>query len=333
MTTLGFLLLAIEILSVNNIMYFSNDDFKATSSLYGEIWPQELELYSPTDIFFKDNKLIVFDDENPDHTILVIDLNDRGINLEIGEVGGVSKALMLPVTYDSGFEDETFWVFDNYTNRFNQFSFDSEAKMPLNSKKIKRSMITPQWINEQKIIDGGLYDGDYIFEVTDLKSGAVEGFGAWSDIVKTDDAKSFRNSMQGYIYTNPDRTLAAYLGLKSNLITILDLASKETTALIGPVSDRVMPYWFRSPSIKTFQMGFIGKSKIFALYSGKEVIPERVSESSICKEIYTFSFDGTPENRFLLNHSIQTFAVDEERRKIFGINFQSDRPRVIEFSF
>lgn len=333
MTTIGLLLFAFEVLSANNVSYFSKNDFKITSSLNGRFWEEELDLYDPSDMFYKDDKLIVFDEANPNHMISVIDIREHDITLELGEEGGGPKELISTASYDPGFQDKSFWVFDISTNRFNEFSFDSEDKMAVNYKKIKQPMISPLWINEQRVIDAGLYNGDYLFEVTDLKSGSVEGFGSWNQIVKTGDARRFRNFMQGYLYANQDRSLVAHLGLKSKLIAILDLESKKTKTLIGPVADSDSPDWFRSPYIRTFQMGFVGENEIYALYSGKEVVPGRTFEAAECTEIYTFSFDGTPSKRLLLNESIQTFTVDEERGIIYGINFQSEPPRIVEFSY
>jgi hypothetical protein len=73
---------------------------------------------------------------------------------------------------------------------------------------------------------------------------------------------------------------------------------------------------------------FATKNELYILYSGKYF--NRENNMYLNNQIFTFDWEGNPQNNYLLDVPIFNFVVDEKRNKIYGI---TDDPefRIIEF--
>lgn len=66
------------------------------------------------------------------------------------------------------------------------------------------------------------------------------------------------------------------------------------------------------------------------LYNGGYV--DEKNHSSYCDKLFSFSWDGTPINRYLLSDPIFTFCVDKQRKKIYGVS-KTPEYHIVEYSY
>jgi hypothetical protein len=77
--------------------------------------------------------------------------------------------------------------------------------------------------------------------------------------------------------------------------------------------------------IMGFQDVFVTKGRIYALFDGTEM-SKRNQEQQGGKIIYVFDYNGKPLMRILLDRLAISFFVDEEERKIYFLDVNSDSP-------
>lgn len=155
-------------------------------------------------------------------------------------------------------------------------------------------------------------------------------------------------------YSNIEKTDAFYMGFTSNLVDKIAICYYMTDLIeiynsTGTLLKRIHgPEHFFSYFTEVQNGGDIssipvkGKNRdsyfspknggdhIFVLYNGGYV--DEKGHSSSCKKLFSFSWEGVPENIYLLNDPIFTFCVDEKQKKIYGI---SDVPEfhIVEYKY
>lgn len=69
---------------------------------------------------------------------------------------------------------------------------------------------------------------------------------------------------------------------------------------------------------------------LFVLYNGKML--EEEGYNLLCKELFVFGWDGTPECHYTLDQGVSYITVDSQSRKIYGV---SDDPEyhIVEFEY
>lgn len=155
-------------------------------------------------------------------------------------------------------------------------------------------------------------------------------------------------------YSDMERTDAYYMGFASNgadriaicyymtdLIEIYDASGNLLKRMHGPeqffshfkeVHDEggVTSQQVRGKNRDAYFSPCGASSHLFVLYNGGYV--DDKDHSPFCKQLFTFSWDGTPKSLYTLDDPIATFCVDEKRNKIYGVSNTPDI-HIVEYTY
>lgn len=155
-------------------------------------------------------------------------------------------------------------------------------------------------------------------------------------------------------YSDMERTDAFYMGFASNgkdrvaicyymtdLIDIYDSTGTLRKRIHGPehffsyfkeISDAqgVTSQQVRGKNRDAYFSPESAGDKLFVLYNGGYV--EEKDHSSFCKRLFSFSWDGVPQNIYILDDPIFTFCVDKKRNKIYGVGNYPDN-HIVEYAY
>lgn len=155
-------------------------------------------------------------------------------------------------------------------------------------------------------------------------------------------------------YTDMERTDAYYMGFASNnidrvaicyymtdLIDIYDSTGKLWKRMHGP--EQFFSYFeevhdaggvtskpVRGKNRDAYFAPRSGGDKLFVLYNGGYV--DEKEHSPFCKKMFSFSWEGTPQNIYILHDPIFTFCVDKKKRKIYGLSNVPEN-HIIEYTY
>lgn len=155
-------------------------------------------------------------------------------------------------------------------------------------------------------------------------------------------------------YTDMEKTDAYYMGFASNvkdriaicyymtdLIDIYDSTGRLLKRMHGP--EQFFSYFeeirdkggvtSRSVRGKNRDSYFSPKNagdKLLVLYNGGYV--DEKEHSSFCRRLFSFSWDGTPQNIYILDDPIFTFCVDKKRNKIYGVSNYPEN-HIVEYTY
>lgn len=169
---------------------------------------------------------------------------------------------------------------------------------------------------------------------------------------KVNEFADFPNS--SIDYTDMEKTDAYYMGFASNgidriaicyymtdLIDIYDSTGLLLKRMHGP--EQFFSYFkevhdeegitSRPIRGKNRDAYFSPKSagdKLFVLYNGGYV--DEKDHNSFCNKLFSFSWDGVPQNIYILNDPIFTFCVDKKQNKIYGVSNSPDY-HIVEYTY
>ena len=315
-------------------------DFESQKTLTGVFWKSTPNLADPTDIYLKDNSLIVLDESNRGKFIKIINLETHK-GFWIGDEGFGPGEIMSTQLVDKGFKNGQFWLYDLETSKYHQFSTSGKPSTATNTIDLKENIpLNALWMDNSNILMMDWSLGKHVFRVMDYSSKNSYDIGEWKSLIDLDERIPVTNQVQshhGVLYTNNDRDLFALGALIVDYLLIYDDQSKSFKALYGPQGHKLRYYKARPVA----QRGFTGymnvkvvKDEIYALYSGKyDSDLDDPSDAYNCNLILVYDRNGKPLKRLELDKSIQSFDIDEETNTIYGLNFSRENPRIIEFKY
>lgn len=172
-------------------------------------------------------------------------------------------------------------------------------------------------------------DGKKVGEFAEFPSSSI----SYSDIEKTDAY------YMGFITNGKDKTAICYY--MTDLIEIYNSNGLLEKRMHGP--ERFFAYFNETSDGENLSSSPVkGRNRdayfspkhagdhFLVLYNGGYI--DEKDHSSYCTKMFSFSWDGTPGNIYVLNDPIFTFCVDKKRKKIYGISKTPDY-HIVEYDW
>ncbi|WP_420384694.1 BF3164 family lipoprotein [Roseivirga sp.] len=313
-------------------------DFPLKKGVQGKFWKATPGLADPTDLYFKDHFLIILDETNKNKFIKIIDTRTKK-GFWMGSEGFGPGEIMSTQLIDKGFDNKSFWLYDFENSKYHRFSLQGKPSTALQTIDLEDHIpLNALWLDETNIIMMDWSIGKHVFRIMDFKSKKSYDIGDWKSLMKLDERIPVANQVQshhGVLYINENRDLLALGALIVDYLLIYDDRTKSFKSIYGPQNHQLRYYKERPIA----QRGFTGymnvkvvNDEIYALYSGKyDKDLEDPTDAYNCNLILVYDRNGKPIEQLQLDHSIQCFDVDTETNTIYGLNFDQENPRIIEF--
>lgn len=215
----------------------------------------------------------------------------------------------------------------------------NEAPKPISKSKLEENINSGMQMLGENVIGYPYFKNRqlYVFNMEGKKIGEFADFPP-SSISYSDAAKADAYYM-GFTTNGIDKTAICYY--MTDLIEIYDSNGALVKRMHGP--EQFFAYFdgmgngedATSKSVKgrnrdAYFSPKNGGDHFFVLYNGGYVDEE--NHSSYCTRLFSFSWDGTPKNIYLLDVPIFTFCVDKKKKKIYGITNTPDY-HVVEYTY
>lgn len=234
-------------------------------------------------------------------------------------------------------------VFDLQTSTVYEYGVQdfitNPTPSPTKRTKLENQVFTMAEQVDDKIFGNAYYGVDeqlYVFDLNGKKTGTIIDYPA-TPFPQTDIEK-----MDGFYkkFTSNDKDKLALCYYMTDLIEIYNLDGTLQKRIHGP--EQFFTHF------KEYQDGRIGASPVkdlnrdafmcpknagdefFVLYNGGFI--DEPDHSSSSKQLFSFSWDGTPQTIYTLDDPIYHFSVDSENKKIYGISITPEY-HVVEYSY
>jgi len=316
--------------------------FNQEIPLEGKAINTNIELTNPWRLFLNDSLLIITDKQNKDGILIFLDISDDFKYLgAVGREGqGPGEFLGLKKVAGNG---AYLWVFDVVTRAISRINIDSALQINEYVPPIKY-LLDQQVTNISVFNDSsfavGYYAKKHRFSLINNRGDVLYSFLNYPELENKYgiDSITFSYGVKANLYQakmlyNSKRKSLVLSYYFTGLIQIIDPQNGVFTKhLIGP-DNNFPPQYVLSSDGRSFldkdaKDGYIDlcltDNYIYALYSGKT---DRLDITS--NQVFQFDWKGNPIRKYMLDHALVGFAVDEKNNKIYGIDF-SDNP-LIEF--
>lgn len=318
---------------------FGFTDFKAEIELKGKILEFDDLIMNPTALQVYDSILVTLE-YGAEKFCNVYNLNTKkkiGERLTKGQ--GPNDLLMPSFIGNDGKSVQIFDMATSVIYKYDLADFIENAyPEPIAKAKLEENIHSEMQMLGNKVI------GYPYFKEHQLYAFDREG-------KKTDEFADFPQSTIDY--SDAERTDAYYMGFASNgvdrvaicyymtdLIDIYDSHGVLQKRMHGP--EQFFPYVEEIhgeygvsflPARESRDSYFSPKNggdKLFVLYNGGYVSEK--DHSPFCKRLFSFSWDGVPQNIYHLDDPIFTFCVDQKKNKIYGVGNYLDN-HIVEYTY
>ena len=234
-------------------------------------------------------------------------------------------------------------VFDLQTSTVYEYDVQdfmtNPTPSPTKRTKLENQVFTMAEQVDDKIFGNAYYGVDeqlYVFDLNGKKIGTIIDYPP-SSIPHTEMEK-----VDAYYkkFTSNGKDKLAFCYYMTDLIEIYNLDGTLQKRIHGP--EQFFTHF------KEYQDGRIGASPVkdlnrdafmcpknagdefFVLYNGGFI--DEPDHSSSSKQLFSFSWDGTPQTIYTLDDPIYHFSVDSENKKIYGISITPEY-HVVEYSY
>lgn len=319
---------------------FTYSDFKTEKDLKATTLEFDSLIMRPSGIIVVDSLLITIE-PSMDKLFHVYNLKD---NKEVGKrvnKGQGPKDMIRPRFL--GYEDNIIKIMDIATSTMFEYRdtdfINEEDPAPIRRIKLESSIyIDAEIINDHVI--GYFDDNQFQLNVFNLNGENVSKIAHYptSSIPFSDMEKKEVYYMNFTTDGNDKIAICYYM---TDLIEIYDIDGKLQKRLHGPEQfiSRFKEYQDEeisgsSPIKGSNRDAFFSPENagndFFVLYNGGSV--DDPNHSSSCKQLFSFSWDGTPQKIYNLDDPIFAFTVDAKNKKIYGISGTPEF-HVVEYSY
>lgn len=326
-----------------NVIYensnlFTRDNFEETFKLKGKVLFSDSVVYKPNALQVYDSLLIV--KENGNKHFVIYNLNTMKKVGERISVGQGPTEMIYPLMVENS--DKSVFIHDLQMMTLFDYSkkdfLEQANPIPLSIIKLeKRALAQVALLNEGFI--GYNYNPHHPLLKFDKHGKYISNIMKYPICRQKDFTDTERmDAFQFFYATNLNDKVFVCYGW-TDLIELLDSEGNLLKRLHGP--DKFYPHFKEvrdGKVITTVMEKNVNKNAYFCptnakdcfwvLYSGKL----ENKNDLLCNEIFVFDKEGNPKIIYKLDRGIFTFAIDETRRKIYGI---SNHPEyhIIEFKF
>lgn len=322
-------------IDVINAKEFSDNSFDSEIFLSHQLINDEF-IGDPLRLSLIDSTLFAVDWKTDTivHTFSITNNTYKGSIISRGN--GPKELLSIGIIRPS-IDDKTFWAHDLTSKKWIEFDMENcmlsndniTTKQIINFTNDKFKMLSiedPTWISDSSFICTSLINHKERFFIFDKKLNLS------TSVCNPNLAFNERipNGILSDMFAtqfdiSPDRKKIVLVGRYFNLIEIYDTDGELHTQIKGPDNIDI-----KFNEEKSYNLGVLIKSPetrkqyicvqattdgIYALYSGKE--RQDTSDYSCSNVIYLFDWDGKPVTKYILDTSIISFDIDEN--KIYAI--------------
>lgn len=319
---------------------FELDDFKATKHLMSAKLEFDSLIMQPMDLIVYDSLLITVE-VGKEKIFHVYNINQKThINQCIGRGQGPEDMLQ-PEFMNC--DEKTIRIIDLATStvfeyELNDFITNQQPKPKKRTKLEKQIFLAVQQVNNK--IMGCSYSNEgrlYVFDLNGQKTNAIINYPP-STIEQTNAEKTDAYYMK-FITNNINKVVLCYY--MTDLIEIYNLDGVLEKRLHGP--EQFFSHF------KEYQDGkYVGASPIkglnrdaymcprnagnefFVLYNGGFI--DAPNHTTSCNQIFSFTWDGTPQKIFNLDDPIFSFNVDSKNKRIYGIS-EIPEFHIVQYSY
>lgn len=324
-----------------NAQTFGFNDFKSEISLKGEVLEFNDLIMSPMGLQVYDSILVTLE-AGGDKLCNIYNLNTKE---KIGERltrGQGPNEMLVPSFIDN--DGLSVQIIDQATSVIYKYDLEdfinNPNPEPISKSKLEETISSGMQMMGENLIGYPYFKNRqlYVFNMEGKKLGEFADFPLSSISYGSDMAKTDAYYM-GFITNGKDKTVICYY--MTDLIEIYDSNGKLEKRMHGP--EQFFAYFegigsgeeavSKSVAGKNRDAYFSPKnagSIFFVLYNGGYI--DEKDHSSFCTKLFSFSWDGTPENIYLLNDPIFTYCVDKKQKKIYGIS-NTPEHHVVEYKY
>ena len=304
------------------------------------------DLINPTHIGVIDSLLVILDIPNKVGSILLFNLNNDfsflGATGKEGQGPGEYIGLTKIVTHG-----KFLYAFDITMSTITKISIDSVLSNPGYVPNERLRFSRPK-IHNLAVIDTnnlivGFYRENPRLRQVNQRGDSLHSFYNYLHLPNTYRVpeQSFLGNVRGNLlqirlaYNKRNQLLAASY-YNTAKIDLIDVKTRQVKKRIYGPDDTFPPQYVltesgRSALKEDSKHSYLDlkfkKNNLYALYSGK-TYKEGLIQGD---QLFVFDNEGTPIKKLSINPGLFSFAVDEERKKIYGVNFYDSPLYVYNF--
>lgn len=326
------------------IKKFSYDDVPSTVHLVGKRQHVEGMLYPRVILNLKGH--LVVGEHKSDTSLHIIDKSSMQIIHQTGIMGrgpgeiGITRHL-LPTN-----GDEEFWAYQLEIKKADRFDITSGKVFSEETIKLEGEMsyVSNLVFSSDSTYMTLLVDGNDKFVEFGRDGKVINTYDTWDHMLKGDLPYNIISSIhQGMLNVSKNKRYYIFSCFKVDRIEILDKESGMVTSVRGPLHHvpkftvdnspgYPMPAVDRETSFRNYLNNIPGSSSFYVLFSGLSSKEFRNGTDKYCNDIFEFDYEGNVKTRYVLDISIRYMAIDEEKRKIYGLAYGGE-PDIVVFDF
>lgn len=307
---------------------FQRSDFKVRKSLSGKTIEFDSLILRPSQIQLFDSFLVTCN-QGAEKQFHIFNLNTAHKEGECIPVGQGPKEMMTPCFVN---RNDSVVIFDMMTSTIFTYSIPefTSGKEPEYASRISLDT-KPLWSNIRSLGNGFLgvsyqeTSPGFLFDQTGKKT---MDFGTYPKTEQEYTPAELINAFRADLTTNRKEKVAI-THYFTDLICIYNVNGTLEKQLRGPdhfasvfkefrdgdiIGSKASPQTYRDAFYSPVNVG----NSLFVLYNGKMVTEPNYN--ILCKELFVIGWDGSLECHYTLDQGVSSIAVDNQKRKIYGIS-------------
>lgn len=193
--------------------------------------------------------------------------------------------------------------------------------------ELERSYYRIAMLNDSVMLGTNDFSRNFKIHFVNLRTGKVTGVGEYTNRNDKTNLSSLIDAYSCYVNVNPKSKDILLSYRYTDVMEIYDSRGNIKHVLQGPDCFDVA---FRpkqngmgktKETRKAFVTSYVTADNIYLLYSGSRRTDKNWSYGS---EIFVFSWDGKPLKKYILPEPVYTFAVDENKNKIYSYSLETE---------
>ncbi len=143
---------------------------------------------------------------------------------------------------------------------------------------------------------------------------------------------------RSFLHYNADHGILAMVTQLGQVLEIYDIRNERTLNIVKPTGMETQFVTRGDYAVPTGIMGYsdvhIGKKHIYAIFWGRSF--DDIKQQKEIREggryIHVFDLQGNPVRQYVLDRYITGFHIDEENKKIIGLDVNADQP-LVEYTY
>jgi hypothetical protein len=234
--------------------------------------------------------------------------------------------------FETGFDDNTFWIYSSRSKRMSEFSLRDINRLSISEFRQPEDMFmiyNMYYTKDTTFLGISASDPHRLIELNQ-EGKRINAYGTWEKIPGRSDLDDYLlgELNKGWFRVNPDKTIFVKASIFRDRLEIFDYSTKEFVVVDGPRLE--LPKFEISGSGSNSALVFsmdqkyghrdiaVGRKFIYDLYSGRS--QQEIQETGRdCETVYVLTIKGEMVAKFELDKSIWGITVDEDLGKIYGI--------------